>query len=123
MPDPKQENYTMNNATQMYALDLDQCSNLISVMGHKRTIVAIGDMGNGKSAMLDMVAKAHPDHIPIYFDVTTKVDAGDLGLPRVSDVNDGDYFRHVTAEDLGFHHDKPIILMLDEIGKNKFSIR
>tara|TARA_R110000823_G_scaffold87944_5_gene195975 strand:- start:4170 stop:5270 length:1101 start_codon:yes stop_codon:yes gene_type:complete len=109
-----------NQAQQMYALDLDQCVDLIAAIGHLRTVLLQGDMGNGKSSTLPTLARRLPKHTPLYFDLTTKVDAGDLAMPKFKDLDGSDYFSHATAEDLGVHlQNTPIILMLDEIGKNK----
>ena len=41
-----------NVASHMYAQDLDNCINSISLLGDKITFVLQGDMGNGKSATL-----------------------------------------------------------------------
>ena len=43
-----------NQAQAMYALTLDQCVDLIKANWdeRKRTVLAQGDMGNGKSSML-----------------------------------------------------------------------
>ena len=40
----------MNNAQQMYALSLDECVTLIGAIGHERTVLMQGDIGNGKSS-------------------------------------------------------------------------
>jgi hypothetical protein len=109
----------MNTAKQMYALDIPETADLITMIGKDQTVIAVGSMGQGKSAILDIVAKELPTHKPFYFDCTTKVDAGDMGLPRMKEAQEKDFFTHAVAEELGFHHDGPIILMLDEIGKNK----
>ena len=41
-----------NQAHQMYALGLDQITDAIKAVGHKRTILVQGDMGTGKSSIL-----------------------------------------------------------------------
>ena len=61
-----------NQVHAQYALNLDQCVNLISTIGKQRTVLAQGDMGQGKSSMLTMLAEKHPDYVPVYFDATTK---------------------------------------------------
>jgi hypothetical protein len=40
----------MTTAQQMYHLSLDQITSLIKATGHKRTVLAQGHMGNGKSS-------------------------------------------------------------------------
>ena len=106
----------MNNAQQMYALDLDQCVAAIKAVGKLRTILMEGDMGNGKSSTIHTLADDLPDHTPCYFDCTTK-DIGDLNLPNMAVMNEQGYVTFVPNEELGAHLGKPIILMIDELGK------
>lgn len=111
-----------NAAIQMYDLNLDECVDLIAAVGNKRTVLAQGHMGTGKTSMLKMLAAMFPDHTPIYFDCTTK-DLGDLMLPRLKDMDDKDFVRFAPNESLGLHHGKPVIVMLDEYGKANPSVR
>ena len=74
-----------NQVHAQYALNLDQCVNLISTIGKQRTVLAQGDMGQGKSSMLTMLAEKHPDYVPVYFDATTK-DLGELMIPSLQSV-------------------------------------
>ena len=76
-----------NSATQMYSLSLDQCVNAIMVNGAERTILAQGHMGIGKSSMIKELAKQLPNHIPCYFDCTTK-DLGDIMIPKMAQLED-----------------------------------
>jgi len=106
-----------NNAHAMYKLSLDQCSNMIKTIGHKRTVLVQGHTGTGKSTILKTLAKELPSHKPIYFDCTTK-DLGDLMLPHIAGVDsDSPYFHTVPNEELGVHENVPVIVMLDEFGK------
>jgi len=105
------------NAQQMYALGLDQITNAIRVGGNKRTVLVQGHMGTGKSSMLKMLAEELPSHIPCYLDCTTK-DLGDITVPNLAKLDDGTgYVTYLTNEELGAHHDVPVILMIDEYGK------
>jgi len=106
----------MNNAQQMYALNLEQCVAAIKAVGKLRTILLEGDMGNGKSSTLRTLADDLPNHTPCYFDCTTK-DIGDLNLPNMTVMNEQGYVTFVPNEELGAHLGKPIILMIDELGK------
>lgn len=106
----------MNNAQTMYALSLDQITNTIKAGGHERTILVEGHMGTGKSTLLKVLSAELPSHIPCYFDCTTK-DLGDIALPKLNMLEDKSYVSFATNEELGMHHDKPIILMVDEYGK------
>ena len=45
------------NTQAMYALSLDQIANAIATVGHKRTILVQGHMGNGKSSLLKDVSR------------------------------------------------------------------
>jgi hypothetical protein len=105
------------NAQKMYALSLDQITNAILVGGHKRTILVQGHMGTGKSSMLNILSQELPKHIPCYLDCTTK-DLGDITVPNLAKLDDGTgYVTYLTNEELGAHHDVPVILMIDEYGK------
>jgi len=109
----------MNNAQQMYALNLDQIATAIRNGGNKRTILVQGHMGTGKSSLLKTLAAELPNHTPCYFDCTTK-DLGDISIPKLATLSDdagSDYVSYATNEELGVHLDKPIILMVDEYGK------
>ena len=105
-----------NQAIQMYALNLDQITQAIKANGHKRTMLVQGHMGTGKSSILNVLAQELPDHVPCYFDCTTK-DLGDVMIPKMSEAEGKDYVAFALNEELGVHHGKPIILMIDEYGK------
>lgn len=106
----------MNQAVNMYALNLDQVQSAILKGGHKRTILVQGHMGTGKSSLLKSLAAALPKHTPCYFDCTTK-DLGDITIPQLQSIDGEGFVRYVTNEELGLHLNKPIILMVDEYGK------
>ena len=103
-------------ATAIYDLNLEQCADLIQAAGSEVTFLVQGHLGIGKSALLSTLAERLPTHTPVYFDCTTK-DLGDIMLPNIADVEDGGYVRFSTNEELGLHLDKPIVLMIDELGK------
>ena len=107
----------MNQAITMYALGLDQTATAIKATGHKRTVLVQGHMGTGKSSLLSTLAAELPDHLPCYFDCTTK-DLGDITIPDLAHLDNGSgYVRYFTNEELGAHNDRPVILMIDEYGK------
>lgn len=106
----------MASATSMYALSLDQIANAIKVGGSKRTVLVQGHMGTGKTSLLKMLARDLPNHIPCYFDCTTK-DLGDISIPSLQTIDEQGFVRFVPNEELGMHLGKPIILMIDEYGK------
>jgi len=105
-----------NQAQAMYALSLDQCVDLIKAVGHKRTVLMQGDIGNGKSSTLPTLQEQLPTHRGVYFDCTTK-DLGDLMIPSMQSIDRDGCVRMVPNEELGVHIDGPIILMIDEFGK------
>tara|TARA_R100000935_G_scaffold57809_1_gene92761 strand:+ start:1825 stop:2934 length:1110 start_codon:yes stop_codon:yes gene_type:complete len=115
----------MNQAQKMYALSADQIATAIESQLHlpeddKNTLIVEGDTGCGKSSILDMLAKRLPKHKAIYFDCTTKADAGDLMMPKFKDLDGNDYVTFATNEELGVHlKNQPLIIMIDEAGKNK----
>jgi len=112
-----------NQAKQMYALNLDRCVKLIASIGKKRTVLLQGDIGNGKSSTIHTLASMLPTHTPCYFDCTTK-DLGDITIPNIAKLDDGTgYVTYLTNEELGAHHNKPIILMIDEFGKANTAVK
>jgi hypothetical protein len=101
----------------MFNLGLDQCADLILACGHEVTFLLQGPMGSGKSAILGTLASALPNHVPVYFDCTTK-DLGDIMLPRIAEAASGlACVSFAPNEELGLHHGRPVIVMLDELGK------
>ena len=103
-------------------LNIQEVANVILNLGQKRTVFVEGEMGIGKSTLLSILAKELPDHEPVYFDCTTK-DLGDIMLPKISGDSDKEYSEFVPNEEFGIHHDKPVILMIDEFGKANGGVR
>lgn len=111
------------SADMLFAQSLDEVVDSIAATGHVLTTLVQGHMGSGKSSILKILAKRFPDHVPCYFDCTTK-DLGDLMLPKILSEDSSDSFvRFVPNEELGLHHNKPIILMIDEFGKANPSVK
>ena len=106
----------MTTAQQMYALNIDQCANLIKSVGTQRTVLVSGHMGSGKSTILKTLAREMPTHTAAYFDCTTK-DLGDISIPNVMTIDGQGYVTYAPNEEFGAHLGEPIILMLDELGK------
>ena len=107
----------MQSFKSQYALGFQQLEDALVEIGPSRTILLEGHMGIGKSSMLPALGKRLPKHLLCYFDCTTK-DLGDIMIPNVQMIDgEGKFIRYLTNEELGAHSDKPIILMLDEIGK------
>lgn len=112
----------MSNAMNMYALSVDQCVALIKAVGSKRTILIEGDMGSGKSTILKTLGREMPNHTMAYFDCTTK-DLGDISIPNVMTIDGQGYVSYAPNEEFGVHLGKPLILMLDELGKANPSVK
>ena len=110
-----------NQAQQMYALDLDQCVELIKAVGNSRTVLLQGDMGTGKSSMLYDIAK-QTGFKPIYFDCTTK-DLGDMMIPSLQSIEEDGCVRMIPNEELGVHLDEPVVVNIDEFGKANPSVK
>ena len=105
----------------MYALDLDQCMELIKAVGNSRTVLLQGDMGTGKSSMLYEIAK-QTGFKPIYFDCTTK-DLGDMMIPSLQSIEEDGCVRMIPNEELGVHLDEPVVVNIDEFGKANPSVK
>lgn len=98
------------------AISLQECADLIGAVGDTTTVLAQGEMGIGKSSMLKMLEAKFPTHHVCYGDMTTK-DVGDFLVPKIRSLNGAEVCSFIPNEEFGFHFEKPIILMLDEIGK------
>ena len=98
------------------ALPLEDIANTIMNLGDVITFIIQGHMGSGKSTLLKMLAKMLPNHIPVLFDCTTK-DMGDLLIPNLMEVSSTGVVKFAPNSELGLQHNKPIILLIDEIGK------
>lgn len=108
---------TTKFAASTAVLTLKQCVELIVNVGPDVTVLVQGDMGSGKTSLLKEVA-ARTGMKGVYFDCTTK-DLGDLYLPRINDAKGGDFVSFVPNEEFGMHFGTPVVLMLDELGKNR----
>ncbi len=109
--------------SSIYNLSLLECADLIALCGETVTYLVQGPMGSGKSALLWTLSARFPGHVPVYFDCTTK-DLGDIMIPNLSDATgEKPFVRFVPNEELGLHHGRPVILMIDELGKANPAVR
>ena len=101
------------------SLSLNEFANAIATVGSDVTIIGQGEPGIGKSSMLKTVAKRFPDYELAYIDCTL-LDLGDFALPY-TELASGDSNLKVTKfapnARFKFQSGKPVIVMLDEIGK------
>lgn len=100
-----------------HSVSLRGASNLIKVLGHKRTFLFEGETGIGKSAIFYSLMNYYGDKMGYNIIDCTTLDVGDIQMPRVVEMNG----MHVTVfapnHLLGFQDDKPQLIMFDELGK------
>ena len=101
------------------SLSLNEFANAIATVGSDVTIIGQGEPGIGKSSMLKTIAKRFPNYELAYIDCTL-LDIGDFALPY-TELTSGDSNLKVTKfapnARFKFQSGKPVIVMLDEIGK------
>lgn len=110
----------MNTPQRMYALDRKQTIDLIHHTADMVTVLLLGHTGTGKTSMFDELCALNPDHIPCFFDGANK-DQGDMSIPDIK--NSDKALEFIANVELGVHHNKPILLMVDEYPKCNRSIK
>ena len=103
-------------------VSLAEAVSLIALHGHLKTYLLESGPGIGKTSQLKTLAKLLPTHRCFYYDATTKAPGDDI-MPLIKEVSFGGVVRSAVHEDLGFHIDGPIILMIDEIGKAQSGVK
>jgi hypothetical protein len=105
------------------SVSLKEFALAIGEVGPNVTLIGQGEPGIGKSAMLKVLGNAYPDHETAYIDCTL-LDLGDFALPYTETVEGSNLPTGVVkitkfAPNARFkmHTGKPVIVMLDEIGK------
>jgi MoxR-like ATPase len=112
------------------SVSLNEFANMIATVGSDVTVIGQGEPGIGKSSMLKVLAKRFPDYELAYIDCTL-LDLGDFALPYTEVVNMNTVNVNGKPELMGglkvtkfapnarfkFQSGKPVIVMLDEIGK------
>ena len=102
------------------SLSLNEFANAIATVGSDVTIIGQGEPGIGKSSMLKAVSKRYPDYEVAYIDCTL-LDLGDFALPytELASANGEDIkvTKFAPNARFKFQSGKPVIVMLDEIGK------
>lgn len=97
-------------------INFSQAATLIRTCGATNTFLIQGQPGVGKSAILSTLAAQLPDYYPAYIDVTN-LDLGDLGMPVVNRETMTTSYAPNARFGLGRDQHKPVLLMLDELGK------
>ncbi len=102
-------------------VSLQQAATAIATVGAERTVILRGEPGIGKSWLLKSLGAKFPEHKLVYLDCQLLLDQGDFFYPFIDSVSveDGEVkvANRVPLEDFNFQDGKPIIIMLDEIGK------
>jgi hypothetical protein len=105
------------------SLSLKQFANAVATVGQDVTIIGQGEPGIGKSAMLKLLAGRMPEYEVAYIDCTL-LDLGDFALPYTETVdNDMRITKFAPNARFKLHAGKPVIIMLDEIGKAIKSVK
>jgi hypothetical protein len=97
-------------------VNLSQAANLVRNVGTTNTLLLRGQPGIGKSSILQSLERELPDYQICYIDVAN-LDLGDLGMPVI----DKDTMVTNSAPNarfgVGKGQTRPVVLMLDELGK------
>lgn len=99
------------------SVSLKEFAHGIATVGEEQvTIIGQGEPGIGKSSMLKVLAQQMPNHETAYIDCTL-LDLGDFALPYTEMAGDIKVTKFAPNARFKFHTGKPVIIMLDEIGK------
>ena len=112
------------------SVSLKEFAQAIATVGKEVTIIGQGEPGIGKSAMLNFISAQNPSYETAYIDCTL-LDLGDFALPYTENILTGDNKTEGVAKVTKFapnarfkmHGGKPVIVMLDEIGKAMKSVK
>lgn len=95
-------------------VSLSDAAKLIQACGQTITFLLEGEPGIGKTAMLAQLAEALPNYETVYVDAPL-MDIPDIALPWVD--KEANTTHYAPSELWKFSTDKPLIIMLDELGK------
>lgn len=97
-------------------VSLKEFAHAVSTVGQQVTIIGQGQPGIGKSAMLKFIQQNNPTYETAYIDCTL-LDLGDFALPYTEVAGSMKVTKFAPNARFKMHNDKPVIIMLDEIGK------
>lgn len=95
---------------------LSQASTLIRNIGSTNTLLLRGQPGIGKSSILADLKRELPDYQVCYIDVAN-LDLGDLGMPVIDRESMTTSYAPNVRFGVGRGQNRPVVLMLDELGK------
>jgi hypothetical protein len=98
------------------SINLNQAASLIRNVGTTNTILLRGQPGIGKSSILQTLERELPDYQICYIDVAN-LDLGDLGMPVIDKDTMVTNYAPNARFGVGKNSTKPVVLMLDELGK------
>jgi len=105
------------------SVSLNEFAHLVSTVGKSVTVIGQGEVGIGKSSTLKKIVEMNPEHEPAYIDCTL-LDLGDFALPyTVEAAGVGKVTKFAPNARFKLQSDKPVIVMLDEIGKAIKSVK
>lgn len=96
-------------------LSINEIFSLVSVNGDAKSYVIEGPMGSGKSSLINMARKTHGDKYHYCVVDCTQWDVGDVQLPDVD--KERLVVRFLPNVLLVGDGDKPVFVLLDELGK------
>jgi hypothetical protein len=99
-----------------HSVSLSEFALGVATTGESVTVIGQGEPGIGKSSMLKVLAQQMPTHETAYIDCTL-LDLGDFALPYTEVHGDMKVTKFAPNARFKFHMGKPVIIMLDEIGK------
>jgi hypothetical protein len=98
------------------SINLNQAATLIRNVGTTNTLLLRGQPGIGKSSILQTLERELPDYQVCYIDVAN-LDLGDLGMPVIDKDTMTTSYAPNTRFGVGRGQTRPVVLMLDELGK------
>lgn len=106
-----------NDVNLMTSVTLEEAASMVRTVGDKVSFIFQGEMGIGKSMMLQTLKEQMPDHVAVYAELPT-FDTSDVsGVPWVEQHGEIKITRFAPNALLNIHRGKPVIFMADEIGK------
>lgn len=107
----------MSDIKPSQVVSLAEATDLVQYTGDSVSYLFLGEMGIGKSYMLYELGSRMPGYQCMYADAPT-FDTSDLtGVPFVEEINGVRVTRFAPNFLLNIHDRKPVLFMIDEIGK------